>query len=168
MGMASRKTWVWILVGTAGVGLVGLIVVAGAGVYFVTRHISTEKSTSAEAIRAFDAVRASFPNQKPLYDLDNAERPRVARPLNKIPTSQSKPDHLWVLAWDPDDERLVKVSLPFWVLRLGKRKMEIIGKDGGFDLERLNLDGEELERIGPALIFDFRDRDGVRVLLWTQ
>ena len=166
--MGSRKTWVWVVVGTAGVGLVGLIVVAGAGVYFVTRHISTEKSTSVDAIRAFDGVRASFPNQKPLYDLDNAERPRVARPLNEIPTSQSKPGHLWALAWDPDDERLVKVSLPFWILRLRKSKMDIVGKDGGFDLERLNLDGDELERIGPTLIFDFRDRDGVRVLLWTQ
>jgi hypothetical protein len=37
--MASGKTWVWIVVGALGVCLVALIVVAGAGVYFVTRHI---------------------------------------------------------------------------------------------------------------------------------
>jgi len=157
-----------VVVGTAGVGIVFLIGAAGAGVYFVTRHISTEKSTGADAIRAFDAVRAAFPNQKPLYDLDDAEQPRITKPLSDIPTSSTKPEHLWVLAWDPEEQRLVKVSLPFWIIRLRKSKMEVVGKDGGFDLERLNLDGEELERIGPSLIFDFRDRDGVRVLIWTQ
>jgi hypothetical protein len=167
--MASqRRTWVWVLVGAAGVVLLGLIMVAGAGVYFVTRHISTEKSTSTEAIRAFDHVKASFPNQKPLYDLDNTERPRIVRPLSDIPTSTTRPQHLRVLAWDPDDQRLVKLNLPFWILKLKKGKMEITGRHGGFDLERLDLDGDELERIGPALIFDFRDHDGVRVLLWTQ
>jgi hypothetical protein len=165
--MAARRTWVWVLVGTAGVGIFGLICVAGAGVYFVTRHISTEKSTNAEAIQAFETVRTKFPNQKPLYELDDEQRPRVARPPNRIPTASSKPEHLWVLAWDPEDQRLVKVSLPFWILRL-RPKMEVVGKEGGFDLERLNLDVEELERIGPAPIFDFRDRDGMRVLVWTQ
>ena len=166
--MATRRTWIWILVGTAGVCLLGLIAIAGAGVYFVTRHISTEKSTGTEAIRAFDSVKATFANQKPLYELDSDEHPRIARPTHEMPTSSSKPQHLQVLAWDPEDERLVKVKLPLWVLRLKKSKMDVVGKDRGFDLERLELDGDELERIGPTLLFDFRDRDGVRVLLWTQ
>jgi hypothetical protein len=48
-----------------------------------------------------------------------------------------------------------------------KAKLDL-GSDEGFDLEHLNLDGEELARIGPALVFDYRDRDGARVLLWTQ
>jgi hypothetical protein len=166
--MGSRKTWVWIIVGVLGLCLFGLILVAGAGVYFVTRHISTERSTSTEAIQAFDAVRASFPNQRPLYELDAAEQPRVARPLGELPTSTSRPQSLRMLAWDPDKQRLVKVSLPFWILRLKKSRMDVVGRERGFDLERLDLDGEELERIGPALVFDFRDQDGVRVLLWTQ
>ena len=91
MGMASRRTWVWVVVGTGGVCLVGLIAVAGAGVYFVSRHISTERSTSADAIRAFDGVKATFPDQRPLYELDNEERPTMPRPFSEFPTSAKRP-----------------------------------------------------------------------------
>jgi hypothetical protein len=163
--MASRKTWVWILVGILSLGLVALVVIAAASVYFVTRHISTERSTTAEALRAFDTVHAAFPNQKPLYVLDSADQPAVVRPLKEIPSSATRPEHLRVLAWDPDEERLVKISLPFWILRIHGAKMDIAKE---FDLEHLDLDGAELERIGPALLVDFRDREGARVLLWTQ
>src|SRR5262245_24642405 len=166
--MGTRRTWIWIAVSIVAIGLVGLIVIAGLGVYFVTRHISTERSTSSDAIQAFDRVRATFPNQRPLYELDSTEHPQIVRPLRELPTSTAKPQNLRLLAWDPDEERLIKVSLPFWVLRLKKGKMEMTGRDKGYDLERLELDGEELERIGPALLVDFRDHDGTRVLLWTQ
>jgi hypothetical protein len=54
------------------------------------------------------------------------------------------------------------------VLAVGRQKMEVAGRGRDFDLERLKLDTRELERIGPKLVFDFRDRDGARVLLWTQ
>jgi hypothetical protein len=44
-----------------------------------------------------------------------------------------------------------------------------IESDGhGFNLEHLDLDARQLERIGATLLFDFRDQDGVRVLVWTQ
>ena len=77
-------------------------------------------------------------------------------------------DTLYMLAWDPDQSRLVRVSLPFWLLRIGRHKVRVMREANGFDFQRLNLDVDELERIGPALVFDFRNQDGVRVLLWTQ
>ena len=165
--MASRRTWVWIILGVLGFCVFCLMAAAGAGVYFVSRHIKTERVTNADAIRAFDEIKARFPGA-PLYELDNTEQPRVVRPLTELPSANSKPEHLWLLAWDPDDERLVKLSLPFWVLAVGRQKMEVAGRGRDFDLERLKLDTRELERIGPKLVFDFRDRDGARVLLWTQ
>jgi len=92
----------------------------------------------------------------------------VARSTQELPTSKVKPQDLKILAFDPEKQRLVKVSLPFWLLRLGKQKIDVMNDEPGFDLERLNLDVAELERIGPALVFDFRSHEGVRVLLWTQ
>lgn len=157
----------WVVVGAGGVCLVGLFAVAGAGVYFISRHISTERSTAADAIRAFDAVKTKFGEQRPLYELDNQERPTMPRPFSEIPTSPARPEHLWLLAWDPDEERLIRISLPFWILKMHKAKLDV-GAGEGFDLEHLRLDGEELARIGPALVFDYRERDGARVLLWTQ
>jgi hypothetical protein len=60
------------------------------------------------------------------------------------------------------------MSLPLWLLRLGHQHAVVAGDDGrGFDLERLDLDADELARIGPTLVFDLRNRDGVRVLVWT-
>jgi hypothetical protein len=72
-----------------------------------------------------------------------------------------------VLAWEPDDERVVQVSLPFWLLKLGRHKVDVTGKRG-FDLDRLNIDVQELERVGPVLILDLHAPSGQRVLVWTK
>jgi len=164
--MASRRTW--IVVGVLGATVVLLLVAAGTAVYFVTQHVQTRRSTSVEALRSFDAVRASFGGQRPLYELDQSDEPRAVRPLGELPTSPKASTSLWILAWDPGEERTVKLSLPFWMLRLGKQDVSVVQKDAGFDLERLQLDVDELARIGPALVFEFRNHDGVRVLLWTE
>jgi hypothetical protein len=165
--MAPRKTWIWIVVGSLVAGVLALIAVAGAGLYFVSKHIHTEPTTSGAALRAFDDVAARFSGRRPLYELDSAEQPHLAQPLEDLPTAGAAPDALRILAWDPEEQRLVRVSLPLWMLHVGHAKMALAGDDV-FDLGRLQLDGNELRRIGPALVFDFRSRDGVRVLLWTQ
>lgn len=165
---SSRKTWIWIIAGALGVLLAVLIALAGAGVYFVSHHIHTERSTSADALTAFDAALVPFGTRAPLYELDSSEEPRLTRPLGQLPTAARPADSLSLLAWDPETERLVRVSLPFWSLRLGQMKMSVSGAEQRFDLGKLHLDVDELARIGPSLVFDFRGREGVRVLLWTQ
>ena len=59
-------------------------------------------------------------------------------------------------------------AVPQMLRRLGKHRVKIEGNGQGFDLERMNLDVDELERIGPAIVMDFRGQDGIRVLVWTQ
>ena len=56
--------------------------------------------------------------------------------------------------------------MPFWVLRLGRQKIDIA--QGAFDFQRMELDVPELERVGPVLLFDLRRSGGERVLVWTQ
>lgn len=165
--MPKRKTWVWILVSIAGVSFIAIVAVAIAGIVFVTRHVSTTHASSADAERAFDAAKMLFKDARPLIELEKDERPRLTRSLAELPTSAVKPSYLWVLVFDYRDERLVKVSLPFWLLRMGRRKIDV-GKDQGFDLDRLNLDVNELERVGPQLVLDHRPPSGERVLIWTQ
>ena len=163
----TRKTWVWICVAIFAIGIVALVIVAGAGVYFVTQHIQTERRSTPDAMGAFENVRRSFRDAQPIYELDSSEQPRAVRSLAEMPTSPTRPESLAILAWNPEDERLVRVSLPFWVLRFGRHKLDI-DRAEGFDLSALELDVPELERIGPALVFDFRNHEGVRVLVWTQ
>jgi hypothetical protein len=167
--MATKKTWIWIIVAFLGVCVVGILGVAGAGIYFVASHIETKTSTMAEAFQEFDRAKAMLGGQKPLFELDEREHPRLTRQLSAMPTSTTKPEYLWILAWDPDNEgRLIKLNLPFWLLRFGNRKIQVLDHESGFNFERLNLDVNELERVGPLLLVDHRARSGERVLVWTK
>lgn len=162
----SRKTWIWIIVGVVGFGVLCMIALAGFGMYFVSHHVQTKHATASEAFGAFDEARARFKEDKPVFDMDNVEHPRQVREWGSMPTATTKASDVWVLAWDPDRERLARVSIPFWILRLGKRKIDISA--GRFNFERLELDVNELQRVGPVLLFDFRTAGGERVLIWSQ
>lgn len=162
----SRKTWLWIVFGLVGFVVFCIIGLAGFGMYFISNHVSARAASSAEASKAFDNAREPFKTEKPVFDLDNLERVRQLRQFSDMPTSSIKADSVWVLAWDPDKGRLIKVSLPFWVLRLGRQKIDI--SSGAFDLQRLQMDVKELRRVGPQLLFDLRTPSGERVLIWTR
>lgn len=163
----KKRTWLWIILACIGVCVIAMFVIAGAGMYFVMKHINVAKSTSADALRSFDEARKVFKDQQPLFIIDSREQPKLARPLTDIPSSTTKAENLWILAWDPDEEKLVKLSLPMWLVRMGKQKMDVTS-GGGFDLERLNIDWRELDRIGPVLVFDLKSSRGERVLIWTR
>jgi hypothetical protein len=165
--MATAKTWLWIIVGFIGICVLGLVLVAGAGIYFVSHHISVQKASSPQALRSLDVTRARF-DTKPLIEIDAFDHPREGRAVAGLPTSPVTPTNLFVLAWNPDDGKLARVSVPFWVLRLGRRKIDVLKSSRGFNFESLNLDVAELERIGPALVLDYRTPSGERVLIWTQ
>jgi hypothetical protein len=166
--VSTRRIWLWIIVGGLSAGAIILVSAAGAGMYFISHHVEAAHASGADAISAFDAVLASLHSPRPLYEIDADDRLRVSRAIEDLPTGSSHPQSLRILTFDPDDQRLVHVSLPFWMLRLTRAKFHVTGADRAFDLRRLNLDGAELQRIGPALVLDFRDREGARVLLWTQ
>jgi len=165
--MATKRTWLWILAGGLGLIVFGMMAVAAFGVYFVASHVATSQTTSAAAHQALDTAREPFKNQKPLYEIDNRERLNVTRRLEDLPSGQKTPEQLWILAWDPEDQRLVKLSLPFWVLKLGRQKIDVM--DGsGLDLERLQLDVNQLQRVGSMLVLDYQAPTGQRVIVWTQ
>jgi hypothetical protein len=167
--MPTKKTWIWIVVAVVAVCVVGMLAVAGAGIYFVATHIETKAASVGEASQEFDRARALLGEQKPLFALDSRERLHLTRQLKTLPTSATKPEYLWILAWDPDREgHLVKFSLPFWLLRLGRRNLQVTEDTSGFSLEQLNLDVNELERVGPQLLVDLRSPSGERVLVWTK
>jgi hypothetical protein len=73
-----------------------------------------------------------------------------------------------IKAWDPDEGRIVNLTIPIWVLAMGKRKVDLGFGPDSFDMRRLDLDFKDIERIGPALLIDVRSRSGERVLIWTE
>jgi len=120
--MAKARTWIIVLLAIVGAIVIGLMVMAGVGTMWMMRHINTTSSTATQAVKAFEQERARFGTEKPLIgieDIDNGAA--VQRRIDALPTAAVKPTEMAILVWDPDKERTVRIALPFWLLKLGKR-----------------------------------------------
>ena len=166
--MAGKvKTWVWVVVGIAVVCLLMVVAMAGAGFYIFSKHIQTTHASSASAASQFEAVRAKFAGQKPLIELDS--HGNFLHANTDRPGSDRRPEKLYVLAYDPDDGGLVRVAVPFWLLRMKMKGSVNFGSRGNqLDLEDLKLTVEDLDRYGPVLVLDQKNDGGDRVLVWSQ
>jgi hypothetical protein len=165
--MAGKvKTWVWVVLGVVVFGILAIIAVAAAGLWFVKSHVAIEAATTTAASADFQAIRTRFATQRPLIELD--ERGNFVHANTDRPAGSAAPQTLNILAFDSKDERVVRMDLPFWLLRLKMRGTRIDVGGNNIDLARLHLTIEDLERYGPTLILDQKDSDGSRVLIWSQ
>jgi hypothetical protein len=165
---AKVKTWVWVVVGIVVAGILCVIALAGVGVYFFTQHINTRSASPVVAARDFDQVTSRFPGQKPLIELDDRGRYLKTNTPHEAPVNARPPDSLNILAFNPEDGRIVNVTVPFWLLRLKMQGTRIDFNGNRMELEDLRLSVEDLERYGPTLIVDHRSPNGERVLVWSQ
>ena len=168
---AKIKTWVWVVLAVVVIGILGVITVAGVGIYFFSRHIDSNSASPASASRDFEQITTRFAGQKPLIELDEHGRYLRSNTDRPAPRNVKSPDELEVMAFDPDDGRIVHVRIPFWLLRMKSRSMNgaTIDFNGNrMNLEDLRLTIEDLERVGPALIVDHQSASGERVLVWSR
>ena len=165
--MAGKvKAWVWVVIGVVVFGILGVIAMAAAGLWFVKSHVDIRSTTVAAATEDFQAIRQRYASMKPLIELD--ERGHFLRANADRPAGTQRPQTLNIMAFDPDDGKVVRMELPFWILRLksGGAKFDI-GRSN-VDLAQMRITVEDLERYGPILILDQKDTDGSRVLVWSQ
>lgn len=160
----SRKA-LWIVLGVIAFILLCIIAFAAFGLYFVSRNLDMQEATPVEASRAFEEVRARF-KEPPIISVDNQRNVTLTRRPPDQPPAQ-KPETMHVMAFDSDDSRIVRVTIPFWMLRMGREKIRL-GRGSDLQLEDLHLTAEELQRYGPALLMDHRGSSGERVIVWTQ
>ena len=167
--MAGKvKTWVWVVAGIFIVGILGIVAMAGVGIYFFSQHIETSTASPALAERDFEQIKKQFQDQKPLIELDRNGRYIRSNTEIKAKPGVKAPDSVHVIAFDTGDGRVVKVTIPFWLLRLKMRGATIDLNGRSMDLEDLRLTVEDLERFGPILIVDYKSPNGERVLVWSQ
>ena len=166
---STRKTWISILV--ASVIVVGFLAAAAVGgtAYFIYRHVSTQFTPQANAEEQFAKTRARFAGQQPLIEMRKDE-PILHRDITRTAAANGRLESLSVLAYDPGARKLVRVSIPFWLIRLTPSgKFSFLSDNGiDFDADRLRLTYEDLERAGPGLLLDQKDRRGSQVLIWTE
>jgi hypothetical protein len=153
---------------TIAVGLVILLAVLGLGsaVWLFTQSVDVGKADEIVATQEFDRVRAQFAGMKPVLELRDGEPVLARKPPDR--SSGVRLTTLHVLHWDPDDDNLARVDLPFWLIRLKSGPIEIVSDDNVMNDGDLGITVEELERFGPTLVADHEGRGGDRLLIWTQ
>jgi hypothetical protein len=165
--MKKPRNWVIVLFGA-----VILIVFVGIGAIIASiawfqQNMQVQASSPSEAQTAFDEVRQRFSGRPPLLEFTDgrpsyaAGKPDASRPKTDLQT-------LHVIAWDPDDKRLTRVAIPFWILRMKTTPIEFSSYASGMDDRGVDLRPEEIERYGPGIVLDATTPSGERVLLWAQ
>jgi hypothetical protein len=150
--------------------MVGVAVVGG-GAYWLSQQFSAQSTAvpQADAAQQLDALRAKFKDQQPLIVVDEAGHDARIRTEGRQPTFTGELQALHIAAYDPDEGKLVRFSMPFWLIRLAPDGKITIGDDALRDVkgaERLTV--KELEALGPGLLIDQTRPDGSRVLVWTE
>ena len=167
--MAGRvKAWIWVVIAVVVIGVLCIVAIAGVGLYYFSQHVETRSASPANAARDFEQVKARFAGQKPLVELDEHGRYLRSNTDRTAPPNAKPPESINVMAFDPDDGRIVRLSIPFWVVRMKMHGATIDLNGKHMDLEDLRLTAEDLERFGPTLIVDHKNTSGERVLVWSQ
>lgn len=165
---AKVRTWIWVVAGIAVVCILGIVAMAAFSMYYLAQHVETREASPAIASREFDDVKERFSGQKPLIELGERGQLLRTNPDRPVPSSPERLKQLNVLVFDRDDGRIVRLAVPFWLLRLKMGGTTIDFNGGRLDLEDLRLTVEDLERFGPTLIVDHSPAHGDRVLIWSQ
>lgn len=167
----SLPRWAWAVIVVVALCVIGMIALAGAGVYFVSRQVQVREATPAKALSLFERSRERFKDMKPLIELDSdgdIVRSHFAEARGKARPSSTNLEALHVLAWDANDEKMVQVAIPFWLLRLKRGPIGVFSDTAGLSRADLRITVDDLEALGPSLLIDHRGRHGDRVLIWTQ
>ena len=167
--MAGKvKAWVWVILAIVVIGILCVVTMAGIGLYFFSQHVQTSTVSAGNAAHDFDQVRNRFEGQKPLIELDSHGRYLRSNVDRKPPAHPKPPESINVMAFDPGEGKIVRVSIPFWIIRMKMKGATIDLNGNHMDLEDLRLSPEDLERFGPTLIVDHQNTSGERVLVWSQ
>jgi hypothetical protein len=149
------------------VGLVVCVAIVGVGtaVWFFASALQTVSADEGSASRSFSDIRARFEGSDPILKVTDSGPVITRKPPQASTAGGLK--NVQLIAWNPGDEQLATVTLPFWLLRFKSGPITLSAESAVPDV-RLSMTVEELERYGPAVWVDHEDGDGSRVLIWTE
>ena len=165
------KGCLWIGLGVAIVGVMLVVaIVAGAG--FWAYQTFAPASTLVEPAKAeaeLASIRGRFPNQKPLIDTDEHGNDATLQTEGRSATFVGELQALHIAAYDKRAGKLVRFSVPFWLLRMAPDGKVSIGDDMLDDVRGVEKRTvKDLEALGPGLLIDERKPNGDQVLVWTD
>lgn len=166
--MSPKRTWLSILLAVVAIAVVLCLALVGGAAYWLYQHVQTQELSSDGAADEFRRARARFAGQQPLVEMRPGAEPVVHRGTG--PASSTPVANFHVLAYDPDEEKLMRANVPFWVLKMAPEKSISFTSRDRLLFSRLRLSMDDIERRGPGLVMDLDDVPvrGVRLLIWTD
>jgi len=110
-----------------------------------------------------------------LVDVEKVSNPgpafaKARREAAQAARQGGRADSLNVLAYDPEDQELVRVSVPMWLVR--KMDCDDSDLDLGDDKTRRKLERhlrlEDIQKAGPGLLVEVEEEGGEQVLVWLR
>ena len=159
--MAGKvKTWVWVVLAIVVIGILGVVAMAGSRALLLFAARQTQSGLAGQRGARFRAGQGAISRVRSRSSSSTSTAAIFARtPIARRRPTSKPPDSINVLAFDPDDGRIVRVSIPFWLVRMKMRGATIDLNGNHMNLEDLKLTAEDLERFGPTLIVDHQNSD---------
>ena len=167
MDAKTKKTWISIAIAIVIIFVILGVALVGTAFFVFRQHVNAQFVSSRTAEQEFQEARQRFGGQRPLIEVVPGGTPIIHRREGK----ETELRALRALAFDPNAGKLVRVSVPFWLLRMAPSQHFSFRSAGDFDFDsdRLHLTLDDVERAGPGLLLDTRDpRKGTLVLVWTE
>jgi len=166
MDSKQRRGCLWAALGAiVAMVMVGAVLVLG-GAWFLYQSFGfqTEEATPERAREQFESLLRRFEGQVPLVAVapDGSTRlqPRARRGGGEVQT-------IHIVVWNPGERRLVRLQVPFWLMRLSGDGQIRLGEQHD-EVPRLEMTVEDLAAAGPGLLLDHTAPDKHRVLIWAE
>jgi hypothetical protein len=158
------RPWIkWSLAAVA-VIVLAFAALAGTGAYYFLRNLETRSASETDSRAEFDSVRARFKDRAPLLviaDLQNAD----VRVNRSVHPEGRRAETLHVLNWNREDGRLMRASVPLWLMRFSSVN---ILSELGLAPERFRLTVDDLAAYGPGIVADYQKAGEVGVIVWVE
>ena len=158
----KRSTLVLVIIGIA---VCGVLLFAGGLVWFFTNALERSPANEATAETRFQELRDRFSGVTPIFVMGPNGPVLNRKPPPKRAAGQLRSMHM--LGWDCNDEELVRVTIPFWMIRMKPGDINVSSSEGNRRV-RLSLSADDLEGYGPTLLLDHTDEEGYHLVLWTE
>jgi hypothetical protein len=148
--MAARKPLLIVIAAGLAIGGLSLTLLVSQS------SLQVQLTGRDAAFAQMDRVRSRFGAAAPCAERSERNGRRAEEPA---------PEHVHVLAWEREDDRLVRISTPSWAVRVAGWKVAF-ARTIASPLKYVAL--PEIERCGRGLIVDRRTEGGGRVIVWAE
>jgi hypothetical protein len=160
-----------ILLAVIGVVAILVIAIVGVGVWVARSMVNNTDMDQASATQTMEDVRARFAHATPVLDIRPGALTMSRRPPDVQPPGELKTLH--ILRWDVHEERLTRVDVPFWLLRMRNGPIDVMYEGdpnpSGLRMKTsTSIRVADIERFGPALLVDGDMPDGGHVVIWSE